>query len=383
MEKFSKRRSFNKNALLKFKKIYNKHYDIRDIINTGLDGKINEDLRATYWKLYLDILPIDNPEKWIKLLSQERQEYYNKVEKFITNDIGRYINEEIEEIAINKDDLETLSLIKLDVKRTYQEIDLFRNKHVRDILVRVLYTWSKLNSDLSYIQGMNEIAGTLLYALYPANSVGDTLAGDEETSVYYFLNSDESFEADLFSIYSSIMKKGMKSLYNYHDKEKLQIPDTTEYQNISLIDIESSGCSELKKRIKKIFYYYLRIIDKELYIHIYDKVEPYLFLFRWILCLLTRELTNLKNVIYIWDCIFAFEKINQSSSGIGFVDSVCLAMICSVRDELLAEEDGCFMLQTLMHFPNESSIKDITKQAMIIRELINEHLNQISCKLYY
>ena len=48
-------------------------------------------------------------------------------------------------------------------------------------------------------------------------------------------------------------------------------------------EILNSHFSSLKKRINKIFYYYLKIVDKDLFIYLVDKVEPYLFLFRWIL----------------------------------------------------------------------------------------------------
>jgi TBC1 domain family protein 5 len=391
MENFSKdkRRSIHKVGISRFREIYNQQLDIRDLINTGLDGKINDDVRAIYWKIYLGLIPIDKPSNWVKVLSQERQGYFDKLDSWITNQMERYINDEVEEIiGIDKDDLDTLNLIKLDVRRTYQEIDMFRNKHVKAILVRVLYIWNKQQADISYIQGMNEIIGTLFYALYPVRGcVNDTLVDDEETSVYNFLNSEEGFEADLYSIFNTIMKRGMKDLYNYNDaKGRNQSTTSSEafdinYSGFTLTDIENNPKhSHLKKRINRIFYYYLKFIDKELFTHICDKVEPYLFLFRWILCLLTRELTNLKNVIYVWDCLLAFEGIE--SGKLDFLDSMCLSMICSVRDELMAEDDGCYMLQRLMHFPNESSIKDITRQAMIIRELINEHLNQLRCKLY-
>jgi TBC1 domain family protein 5 len=366
MEKLNnKRGSTYKNAISKFKELLKQ--DMRDLINTGLDGKIIDELRPVYWKIYLNILQQDEPERWVKALSLERQNYYTKLDKYITEPVSKIITTD-ESILLDKEDNEILNLIKLDIKRTYQEIDLFRNNQVKEILIRVLYIWSKDNTETSYIQGMNEILGTLCYALYPGKSANLNIADDEETSIYYFINSEEGFEADLFTIYNFLMRRGLKELYNYSEN-KANNSQLTDLTSLTSIDIENLNCSVLKKRIMKNFYYYLKIIDLELFLHIHDKVEPYIFMFRWILCLLTREFTNLKNVIYIWDCIFAFEN---NSYGLNFLDSMCLAMIYSLRETLLLEEDGCYMLQTLMHFPNDCDVKEITKQAMIIRELINE-----------
>jgi TBC1 domain family protein 5 len=381
-----KRRSTFKTSLNNFKDIFNKKFDIRDIINTGLEGKQNEDLRSFIWKLFLNILPYDCPENWVKIVSKSREAYYCKLDLFINETLASYINDEvnnIEELNFEKEDIEMMNLIKLDIRRTYQEIDLFRNNHVKESLVKILYIWSKENPETSYCQGMNEILGTLCYAIYPTKFTGNLIANDEATSTFYFINSEEGFEADLYTLFTNIMSRSLKELYNYNDAKgkgsKGNIFNIHDFHpNIRLKDIKESHCSTLAKRINTIFYYYLNVVDPELYTHIYDKVEPYLFMFRWILCMLTREITSLKNVIYVWDCIFAFEHVNNTSIGLEFLDSMCLSMILSVKKELMEEDDGCFMLQTLMHFPNELSIKEVVKQAMIIRELINDHIKMLN-----
>ena len=150
--------------------------------------------------------------------------------------------------------------------------------------------------------------------------------------------------------------------------------------NLSLYDIYSTKHSSLKKRINKIFYIYLKIADIELFLHLHDKVEPYLFLFRWILCILNREI-SLKNIIQVWNCIFAIEcldfnsrKNNKEIAYFNFLDFICVAMICNLKEELLQEDDSCYLLSMLMHFPNENNIKPILNSALKIRDLINDYL---------
>ena len=57
--------------------------------------------------------------------------------------------------------------IILDLNHTYyQDKDLFQNTVIKEILVNILFIWSKENRDTSYRQGMNEILAVILFALY-------------------------------------------------------------------------------------------------------------------------------------------------------------------------------------------------------------------------
>jgi TBC1 domain family protein 5 len=56
--------------------------------------------------------------------------------------------------------------IKKDVERTYQEFEFFNHKKIIHILTNVLFIWSKENSEISYRQGMNEVAASLIYVYF-------------------------------------------------------------------------------------------------------------------------------------------------------------------------------------------------------------------------
>lgn len=56
--------------------------------------------------------------------------------------------------------------IRKDVERTYQENQFFANKKILSILTNVLFIWSKENSEISYRQGMNEVAASLIYVYF-------------------------------------------------------------------------------------------------------------------------------------------------------------------------------------------------------------------------
>ena len=56
----------------------------------------------------------------------------------------------------------------MDIDRTFQDLDLFHNNRVKEMLVKILYVNSIDNPNPSYCQGMNEILGTLFFAFLPS-----------------------------------------------------------------------------------------------------------------------------------------------------------------------------------------------------------------------
>ncbi len=311
--------------------------------------------------------------------------------------------------------LDSINLIKLDVYRTFQDIDLFRNKNIIESLLRILYVWNFENTDVGYYQGMNEIAGTIYYAMFPSyllsndieeekseKNTSDTgITEEKENSIdasgndsddFYILNSEKYVEADVFAIFSQIMKCGFKDLYNYNDaryKRKKPADDHSISEKadlISLEDINKMEISHLKKRIYKIFYVYLKIIDYILYEFISEHCDPFIFLFRWILCILNREI-SIKNIIYVWDAIFAIEFLDKNldkyeensiitDTNFHFLDFLCVSMLKNVKYLIINEEDPCKVLSTLMNFPNENNLRQIVSDALIIRDEIFSYLSE-------
>lgn len=102
-------------------------------------------------------------------------------------------------------------MIKLDVTRTYQEIKFFDNQLIKNLLVNVLFIWSKNNPSISYIQGMNEVAASLVYVYYKECLGQDSveLVDDSEIGQLAYLYNDVQYaEADIYSMFERIMNDG-------------------------------------------------------------------------------------------------------------------------------------------------------------------------------
>ena len=368
-----------------------------DICKKCFKGRLEPEFRGVLYRMFLNIIPYDEPHHWIRYITEARNTYKTLQKELINSNVHiiPFMNCEDKKGTDNYEkyskliphaDYELIGIIKLDVDRTFQELDLFHNKKIKELLCKILYIYSKRNSDPSYCQGMNEILGTLLYALLPSITLNgepshnfqNNLSKSEFDPEYIFdqITNDEYFEMDLYLIYDELMSRDLKELYTYNDS-RFRKKTNFEKRILTLEDIYNSEDSELGKRIKKIFYVYLKILDVELYEYLIDQVEPDIFLFRWILCMLNREI-SLKNVIRVWDCILAYEfveftvnTVETDKSRLNYLDYLCLGMILDLKPNLLAAEEGGMLLMNFLQYPNEKNINHVMKLAKQIGIKLN------------
>ena len=424
-----KRKSFQlKKSIENLSEILKNKIKIKEMAGKSIEGKTENELRSILWRIYLDIISYNTIEEMKKDVSDSREEYKAKLSQYKTDDYIKFLNSEKNESDINiflekienfkiftteksknqNNFLESINLIKLDVHRTFQDIDLFRNKNIIESISKILYIWNFDNFDTGYCQGMNEIVGTIYYALFPSYLLETSEKSEEkindlekeniyveskkDNDDFYLFNSEIFVEADVYVIFSQIMKRGFKDLYNYHDNKfrpKKQPDDPPIKSNLlSIEDINKMEISDLKKRIYKIFFIYLQITDNILYEFISDICDPCIFLFRWILCILNREI-SIKNIIYVWDAIFAIEFLDRNfeiykdnpqikQTHFHFLDFLCVAMIKNLKHQIIKEEDSGIVLSKLMNFPNENNLRQIISDGLIIRDEIISYLSETS-----
>ena len=383
-----------------------------DIQKKCKSGKLNPETRCFIYKIFLNILPYNNPNSWKIVLCQKRDLYYQKLNTLLSKNenILKFINchsikgtKVYEELfaLIPVEYKEILSLIKLDVDRTFQDLDLFHNNKIKELLTKILFVYSIDNPHPSYCQGMNEILGTLFLSFYPSlkfNKFSKEEIDKENNDIitnkeilYYFIVDEQFFEADLFTIYIELMSRNLTVLYSYNDDKYKNVKSfgAEDTKNLTLEDLKKSEESDLMKRIKKIFYIYLKN-DQEYFELLNKSIEPNLFLLRWILCVLNREI-SLKNIFWIWDCIlfyefmeFTYERNNKDDnikkdendkiSRLNFLDYICLAMIFDLKKELINSEPSVILCKFLK-YPNEKNMKKIMKEAFKYSVSFNERNN--------
>jgi len=398
-----------KKSLTRFNVIYEDPYKIFlqylkgelslfDIGQKCRNCNIYPEFRSILYRIFLKILPYDSPGEWKNFTKQRREAYETKLNSLLAKSeyIIPFINchflkgsKEYENLRnlIPQEDKELLSLIKLDVDRTFQDLDLFHDNKVKEILCKILYVFSKDNPDPSYCQGMNEILGTLFYSFLSSFRFNKFTKEEQnennngkitnEEMLYYYLVDNNYIEADLFIIYSELMSRNMTVLYMYNDDRFRKKESEVKYdlKNLKEEDLIKSEESDLYKRIKKIFYIDLPQIDKPYFDYLVDYLEPNLFLLRWLLCILDREI-SLKHVLWIWDCVLFYEFVeftfikkdvqdNPDIKRLNFMDMICLSMIIDLKP-LVVNGDQSIMLCRFMKFPDEKNIREIIRYAITL-----------------
>jgi TBC1 domain family member 5 len=239
--------------------------------------------------------------------------------------------------------------IRNDVGRTFQERPLFQVPRVQELMVSILFTWAKEHPEISYKQGMNELLGIILFVAYADRAPEDLSISRNAAEYLRIINNPEAIEANIYWCFARLMDLGITELFNpvvthnqYKNKADLFTWDTEKTRN-DLVNQDKStaeGVSSVLKRCHKIHHRILQSIDKELYLYLEkQKIEPQMYLQRYLRCILSREF-NLADTLIIWDALFAslssnsdFKAANQANlcKELNLLDFVCVAMITFVR----------------------------------------------------
>ena len=355
-------------------------------------GTLTDYSRDLFWFLCLDILPYDKPSSWKQIITDLRSDYVDLKAKIVKKEVDEFIklnekkgSEEYDKFhnILEKEDFDLLDLIKIDLERTYQDIDLFKTDKIKTIMIYSLYIYSKNYSELGYKQGMNEICAVFVYVLYRQYKLTTKFIKGDDSFLYYIFHSNNEFlENDLYIMYSSFMNKGIYQFYLYSQfkENKLSAIPLEKKILLNKEEIDNYEDSIIKKRIYHIFYRLLKNFDIEFYNEIINKVEPEYFLFKWLLCFLTREFT-INKVVHLWDIIFIYDFIDYKlMSGdynmeyhFRLIDSIALSMILCCKNDLmkLKNENDSSFLNLLMHYPEKIKFEQIIKEALKIDSIIN------------
>ncbi|KAI5680798.1 hypothetical protein M9H77_02025 [Catharanthus roseus] len=316
---------------------------LRRLSSSGIP--VGGGLRATIWKLLLGYLP-PSRDLWEKELSDSRQKYSKLKEDFllspsefsrrkdevlVTNEKHADLDAEasFERHDVSNEDhplclgktsawqryfefTEIIEQIDRDLDRTHPTIKFFSaespvSKKNKESMRNILLLFAKLNPEIRYVQGMNEILAPIYYVF--------STDCDEKNSA--------NAEADSFSCFVRLMSDSVDHFCQQLDN--------------SPVGIRSTLC-----RLSEL----LKANDEELWRHLElkNKVNPQFYAFRWITLLLTQEF-SFQTTLRIWDSLL--------SNSFGIQDMllrICCAMLLCVKCRLM-KGDFIDNIKLLQHFP--------------------------------
>ena len=303
---------------------------LKQIIKNGIPNQL-PCLRALLWKSLIGYLPINDLSQWKKTTIEHFQKYRKFVKEF----------KEFPDNITDKSDQKLIAQINKDLPRTRPEIKFFKEKSKisknetnYDVIKRILYIFAKKHSDLSYVQGMNEIVA-IIYYIYNL---------DESPYIKPFIESDTYFSFEL-------LIQEIKPIFMMENINYSQLFISLQIKQIN--DILNAAEPELLKYFKK----------KDVLI---DN-----FLMRWLLVLFAQEF-SLNTSISFWDRLFT------QKNKMRFICFISSSILIINKNKLMTMEmeDIIFWAQQFGTVVNDSNIDEIVKNAFDIKEKYNKKLKK-------
>eukprot|EP01135_Chromosphaera_perkinsii_P012462 Nk52_evm73s2657 gene=Nk52_evmTU73s2657 len=293
----------------RFKKILDEpNVDLEQLKKLSWSG-ISKKYRPDAWRFLSGYLPA-NKERRAAVLQRKRGEYWAYVEQYF-------------ETRKQENNKGIFHQIHIDVPRTNPNVSIFQQPTVQRIFERILYVWAIRHPASGYVQGINDLVTPFFLVFLSEFVEGEVLNVDCDTVEKEKL---DIVEADSFWCMS-------KLLDSIQDNYTFAQPG---------IQRKILALKELVSRI-----------DSPLNMHLQKNDVEYLqFAFRWMNCLLMREVP-IECIIRVWDTYL--------SEGDGFASLhlyVCAAFLARWSKEILQLDD----FQSIMLFIQNLDTKDWTNK---------------------
>lgn len=370
---------------VKFKKILNGdevNINIQELRKLSWNGIPNE-LRPMSWQILLGYLPT-NKSRQSSTLSRKRQEYLEGIKSVSfdfddqpNNSSAPSVNNSNTDSVNSNREKQLYHQVSIDVKRTNPTSKFYAFPTTQTSLKKILYLWAIRHPASGYVQGINDLVTPFFqifvmhyiwqlqnkklqieedYPLFIPGMLDDQdeqeqkLLQDENLSNYTLDNFDPSkisnrvlgiIESDTYWCFSRLLETITD---NYIHEQPGIIRQVNDLKNlISKIDVELLNHFEL------------------------EGIEFIQFSFRWMNCLLMREL-NIQLIIRMWDTYLSENPLGFNN----FHIYVCAAFLIKFNQELKSK-DFQEILLFLQNPPtqnwNEKDIELMLSEAFIWQSL--------------
>jgi TBC1 domain family member 2 len=297
---------------------------------------IPSEFRCMVWQLLLGYLPT-NKSRREQTIIRKRKEYVDT--------IPTYFGYGQEEDRTTQES-EILRQIIVDLPRTCPNIPFFQQDSIQKAMERILYIWSIRHPASGYVQGMNDLLTPILL-VFMNDHVVDALQCDltliDPTVVM-------NVEADSYWCLT-------KLLDNIQDHYTFSQP----------------GLQRMVCRLEDL----TRRIDHELDEHFQAQAIEYMqFSFRWMNCLLLREVP-LPAILRLWDTYLSEERKGFDNFHV-YVCAVLLKIFSETLQTMQFQEILLFLQDLPTSTWGEEEMESILAQAYILSHLFEESPNHLA-----
>ncbi|RKK63310.1 GTPase-activating protein gyp1 [Fusarium oxysporum f. sp. narcissi] len=295
--------------------------DLRSLAWSG----VPQEVRAITWQLLLSYLPA-NSERRVATLERKRKEYLDGVRQAFERG-GNAATTAANTAPAGRTrglDEAIWHQISIDVPRTNPHIELYSYEATQRSLERILYVWAVRHPASGYVQGINDLV-TPFWQVFLGIYIGDPDIESGMDPGQLPKSVLDAVEADSFWCLTKLLD-GIQDHY-------IVAQPGIQRQVAALRDLTARIDGNLSKHLER------------------EGIEFIQFSFRWMNCLLMREI-SVKNTVRMWDTYLAEEQ--------GFSEFhlyVCAAFLVKWSDKLLSMD-----FQEIMMFLQCLPTKDWTEK---------------------
>lgn len=238
--------------------------DLRSLAWSG----IPEEVRAMTWQLLLSYLPTSS-ERRVATLERKRKEYLDGVRQAFERSGG---NPTTSGKARGLDEA-IWHQISIDVPRTNPHLELYQYEATQRSLERILYVWAIRHPASGYVQGINDLV-TPFWQVFLGSYITDNNIESGMDPGQLPKAVLDAVEADSFWCLTKLLD-GIQDHY-------IVAQPGIQRQVTALRDLTARIDADLAKHLEN------------------EQVEFIQFSFRWMNCLLMREI-SVQNTIRMWD----------------------------------------------------------------------------------
>ncbi|KAJ5783482.1 uncharacterized protein N7518_009159 [Penicillium psychrosexuale] len=312
--------------------------ELRDLAWSG----VPEEVRPMTWQLLLGYLPT-NSERRISTLERKRKEYLDGIRQAFDRGSGASSANPSSSKGRGRGlDEAVWHQISIDVPRTSPHIPLYGYEATQRSLERILYLWAIRHPASGYVQGINDLV-TPFWQVFLGVYITDLNVEEGMDPGQLPRSVLDAVEADTFWCLTKLLD-GIQDNYIYAQPG-------IHRQVRALRDLTVRIDAALAKHLEQ------------------EGVEFMQFSFRWMNCLLMREM-SIKNTIRMWDTYMAEE---QGFSR--FHLYVCAAFLVKWTDQLV-KMDFQEVMMFLQALPTkgwtEKDIELLLSEAFIWQSLFQD-----------
>lgn len=286
--------------------------------------------RAPVWKILLGYVPTNSGRRK-DTLERRRREYREAVEQHysLSTDSAEESSKAWQGAhtynRVGHQEDVTMRQISVDLPRTCPGQAIFHISEVQLALQRILYVWATRHPASGYVQGMNDLVTPFMFVFlseYVKTGTEDSIL--DMTDLSALEHPEEALanaEADSYWCLTALLN----DIQDYYTFSQPGIQRRVHYLRELVARVDSSLCT-----------------------HVEDEGLDFLqFAFRWMNCLLMRELP-FPLIVRVWDTYLA-----ESDGFALFHVYVCAALLVSFSDEL-QEMDFQDLVMFLQNLPTDS-----------------------------